>query len=115
MSVFKYVTTIYCVLPINQGVRAQSLSCVRLFVTSWTVAHQALLSMGFSRQEYWSELPFSTPGDLPASGIELTSPALDSLQLSHLGGPHVPRTWCKLFIWMIHLIVTIALWVSYYY
>ena len=76
MSVFKYVTTICGILPINQGVPAQSLSCVRLFVTSWTVAHQALLSMGFSRQEYWSGLPFSPPADLPDSGIELSSPAL---------------------------------------
>ena len=78
------------------GVHAQSLSRVRLFVTSWTVAHQALLSMGFSRQEYWSELPFSTPRDLPDSGIEFTFPALDSLPLSHLGGPHIPRTWVQI-------------------
>ena len=48
-------------------------SCVRLFATSRTVAHQAPLSMGFSRQEYWSGLPISTPGDLPDQGIELTS------------------------------------------
>ena len=53
-----------------------SLSCVRLFVTPWTVAHQALLSMGFSRQEYWSELPFPPPGDLPNPGIEPRSPTL---------------------------------------
>ena len=54
-------------------------SCVRLFVTLWTVAHQVPLSMGFSRQEYWSELPFPPPGDLPNPVIEhvsLTSPAL---------------------------------------
>ena len=44
--------------------------------TSWTVAHQAPLSMGFSRQEYWSGLPFPSPGDLPNPGIELRSPAL---------------------------------------
>ena len=53
-------------------------SCVRLFVTLWTVAHQALLSMGFSRQ-YWSGLPCPPPGDLPNSGVKpasLTSPAL---------------------------------------
>ena len=42
-------------------------------MTLWTVAHQAPLSMGFSRQEYWSELPFLSPGDLPDPGIELTS------------------------------------------
>ena len=47
-----------------------------LFVTPGTVAYQALLSMGFSRQEYWSRLPFPSPGDLPESGIEPGSPAL---------------------------------------
>ena len=46
------------------------LSCVRLFVTPWTVAHYAPLSMGFSRQEYWSGLPCPPPGDLPHPGIE---------------------------------------------
>ena len=48
----------------------KSLSCVRLFVTPWTVAHQAPLSMGFSRQEYWNGLPFPSPGDLLDPGIE---------------------------------------------
>ena len=43
-------------------------------MTPWTVAHQALLSMEFSRQEYWSGLPFSSPGDLPGPGIEPGSP-----------------------------------------
>ena len=51
-------------------------SCVRLFVTPWTVAHQASLSMGFSRQESWSGLPFPSPGDLPDLGIEPESPVL---------------------------------------
>ena len=46
------------------------------FVTSWTVVHKALLSMGFSRQEYWSGWPFSSSGDLPNPGIEPESPAL---------------------------------------
>jgi len=56
-------------------------------VTLWTVVPQAPPSMGFSRQEYWSELPFSSPGDLPDQGIELASPALqaDSVPLSHQG------------------------------
>ena len=44
--------------------------------TPWTVAYQAPLSMGFSRQEYWSGLPFPSPGDLPSPGIEPVSPAL---------------------------------------
>ena len=52
---------------------AQSLSCVRLFVTPWTVDHQDPLSMVLSRQEYWSGLPFPTPGDFPNPEIELTS------------------------------------------
>ena len=51
-------------------------SCVQLFVTPWTVACQAPLSMGFSRQGYWGRLPFLTQGDLPDPGIEPASPAL---------------------------------------
>ena len=49
----------------------QSLSCVQLFVTPWTVARQSPLSMGFPMQEYWSGLLFPSPGDLPDPGIEL--------------------------------------------
>ena len=49
------------------------LRCVRLSATPWTVAYKAPLSIGFSRQEYWSGLPFSPPGDLPDAGIELVS------------------------------------------
>ena len=56
----------------------KSLSRVRLFATPWTVAHQAPPSMGFSRQEYWSGLPFPSPGDLPNPGIEPRSPALQA-------------------------------------
>ena len=59
-------------------VKVRSLSRVRLFVTPWTVAHQALLSMGFSRQEYWSGLPLPSPGDLPDQGIEPRSSALQA-------------------------------------
>ena len=54
----------------------QLLSHDQLFVTPWTVARQAPLSMGFSRQEYWSGLPFPSPGDLPDPGIKPASPAL---------------------------------------
>ena len=54
------------------------LSRVWLFVTPWTVAHQAPLSMEFSRQEYWSGLPFPSPGDLPDPGIEPRSPTLQA-------------------------------------
>ena len=56
----------------------RSLSCVRLFVTPWAVAHQTPQSMGFSRQEYWSGLPFPSPGDLPNPGIEPRFPTLQA-------------------------------------
>ena len=59
-------------------VKVKSLSRVRLFVTPWTVAYQAPPSMGFSRQEYWSRLPFPSPGDLPDPGIEPWSPAFQA-------------------------------------
>ena len=67
-------------------------SCVRLFATVWTVACQAPLSMGFSRQEYWHGLPCPSPGDLLNPRIEPVSPAApalqeDSLPLSHGGSP----------------------------
>ena len=55
------------------------LSCVQLFVTPWTVTCQAPLSMEFSRQEYWSRLPFPTSGDLPNPGIKPTSLASPAL------------------------------------
>ena len=58
-------------------------SRVRLFATPQTVARQALLSMEFSRQEYWSGLPFPSPGDLPDPGIK-GSPALQADSLSGL-------------------------------
>ena len=79
-------------LPGCACVCLQLLSYMTLFSTPWTVAHQAPLSMGFSWQEYWSELPFPPLGDLPDSGIEpvsLVLPALqaDSLPLSHQGSP----------------------------
>ena len=59
-------------------VKVKSLSHVQLFATPWTVAYQAPRSMGFSRQEYWSGLPFPSPGDLPNPGIEPGSPALQT-------------------------------------
>ena len=64
-------------------------SHVWLFVTQWTVAHQAPLSMGFSRQEYWSGLPCRPPGDFPNPRMQPRSPAsqADSLPLRHQGGP----------------------------
>ena len=62
----------------QEKVKVKSLSRVRLFVTPLTAASQAPPSMGFSRQEYWSELPFPSPGDLPDPGIEPRSPALQA-------------------------------------
>ena len=59
-------------------VKVKLLSCVQLFATLWTVAYQASLSTGFSRQEYWSGLPFPSPRDLPDPGIEPRSPALEA-------------------------------------
>ena len=56
----------------------KSLSRVRLFVTPWTVAYQAPSSVGFARQECWSGLPFTSPGDLPNPGIEPRSPTLQA-------------------------------------
>ena len=72
-------------------------SRVHLFVTPCTVVRQALLSLGFSRQEYGSGLAFPSPGDLPVPGIKLLSPAspalqADSLPLSHGGSPTRDQT-----------------------
>ena len=70
---------------VNRSVMSNS------FVTPWSIACQAPLSMGFPRQEYWSGLPFLSPGDLPDSGLEPGTPALqaDSLPLSHQGSPDI--------------------------
>ena len=67
-------------------------SCVWVFATLWTIACQAPQSMRFSRQEDWSGLPCSPPGNLPDPGIESMSPALqvDSLLLSHQESPYSP-------------------------
>ena len=62
--------------PLCLFVVVQLLSCVPLFATPRTVACQALLSMGFSRQEYWNGLPFASPGDLLDPGIGPMSPDL---------------------------------------
>ena len=81
----------YVTIP-KVKVKVKSLSCVRLFVTPWTVAHQAPLSMGFSRQEYWSGLPFPSPGHLPDPGIEPGSPALESdASTSEPPGKPIPK------------------------
>ena len=65
-------------LPVKPRLKVKSLSRVRLFVTLWTVAYQAPLSVGFSRQEYWTGLPFPFPGDLPDPEIEPSSPVFQA-------------------------------------
>ena len=71
-------------IPSSVKVKVKLLSCVRLFATPWIVARQDPLSMGFSRQEYWSGLPFPSPGDLPSSGIKPASPASPALRADAL-------------------------------
>ena len=65
-------------LPCTWNIVSQLYCRVRLFVTPRTIAHQAPPSMGFSRQEYWSGLPFPSPWDLPDPGIEPRSPTLQA-------------------------------------
>ena len=80
-------------IPLQQPkyVRAKSLQLCLTLLTPWTAAHQAPLSTGFSRQEYWNGLPFPSPGDPFHPGIELESSALkadlDSLSLSQKESP----------------------------
>ena len=73
--------------PLSPAVKCWPLGHVWLFVTPWTLAHQAPLSMGFSRQEYWSGLAFPPPGNFPNPRVKPMSPALqvDFLPVSHLG------------------------------
>ena len=72
---FRYTNWAFVFL---RKVKVKSPSRVLLFATPWTVAHQAPPSMGFSRQEYWSGLPFLSPGDLPDPGIKPRSPAFQA-------------------------------------
>ena len=70
MPVFVIYLCIHLHTYIYVCVRAKLLSRVQLFVTPWTLAHQAPLSLGFLRKEYWSGLPCLLPGDLPDPGIK---------------------------------------------
>ena len=70
--------------PCEVRSRVCSCGCVS---TPWTIAHQAPLSVGFPTQEYWSGLPFPSPGDLPKPRIEPVHWQADSLPLSHQGSP----------------------------
>ena len=71
-------------------------------MTPWTVAHQVPLSVGFSRQEYWSGLPFPSPGDLPEPGIEPRSPALQADALTSEPSGHIgpPRSLLLIPTWI---------------
>ena len=77
----------------------KSLSHVRLFATPQTVAYQAPVSMGFSRQEYWSGLPFPSPGDLLGPGIEPMSAALAGGFFEPPGKPTLSYNLSLLFLW----------------
>ena len=86
----------------QEAVKVKLLSRVQLFTTPWSIAHQAPQSMEFSRQEYWSGLPFPSPGDLANPGIEPASPALqaDALPSKPPGEPQASNKsrlyphWC---------------------
>ena len=79
-----------------EGVSRSTVS--QLFATPWTVARQAPLSMGFPRQEYWSGLPFLSPGNLPDPGIEPRSPAFQTdSSLSESGKPSLGSHFCFCF------------------
>ena len=103
---------ISCRLLSTYYVRACALSHVRFFATPWTVAHQAPLSMGFPRQEYWQEYwsgsPFPPPGDLPDPAIKPVSPAspalANSLPPSHWGIPTYILGVNRMLFWQRHYV-----------
>ena len=78
MEYIKAVCCHFAYLTYMQSEPVKLLSCVWLFAIPWTVVYQAPLSMEFSRQEYWSGLPFPSPGELPDPGIKPRSPALQA-------------------------------------
>ena len=92
-----YISTCIHSIPVRTCMHeVKSLSRVRLFGTLWTVAHQAPPSMGFSRQEYWSGLPFPSPEDLPDPGIKSRSPKLQAGALTSEppGKPYTNMSTC---------------------
>ena len=96
----------------NKGLVVKSLSRIRLFATPWTVAYQAPQSMEFSRQEYWSGLPFPSPGDIPEPGIEPRSPTFqaDTLTSEPPGKPDnsksiLIKVWSKLDLFNFSLVI----------
>ena len=97
MATSRKMNILYCkilklhifLLPQKKVKENKVAQCVQLFATPWTGAHQAPPSIEFSRQEYWSGLPFPSPGDLPDPGIEPRSPTLwaDTLPSEPPGKP----------------------------
>ena len=94
MTTGKTIALTICTFIGKVKVKVKSLSRVQLFATPWMVTYKAPWSMGFSRQEYWSGMPFPSPEDLPNPGIEPGSPALqtDALPSEPLGKP---TKWAK--------------------
>ena len=80
--------------------KVKSLNRVQLFATPWTIAYQAPPSMGFSRQEYWSGLPFLSPRDLPDPGIKPRSPVFQADALTTEPPGKLPRNKCLLISWL---------------
>ena len=80
---------VFILCPLSVHTVETTYCCFLVSKSCWTIAHQASLSMGFPRQEYWSGLPFPSPGDLPDPGMEHSSPALQvgSLPLNHQESP----------------------------
>ena len=95
-----FCSTAKCISSKYTYVCAQSFGCVPLFATLRTIAFQAALSMGFSRQEYWSRLPFPSPGDLPDPGIEPRSPALQADALTS----EPPGMHCVIYVFILILV-----------
>ena len=94
LEIQKYTEDISVLMPcpkcLQKSEKMKSFSYIRPFATLWTVIYQALPSMEFSRQEYWSRLSFPSQGDLSNPGIEPGSPTLQTLyHLSHQGSPSV--------------------------
>ena len=87
-------------------------SHVQLFMILWTVTHQAPLSVGLSRQEHWSKLPFPPPGDLPDPGIESASPVLVDrfFTTEPPGRPLVPDM--QLLIWKVPFSLSLPIWTT---
>ena len=80
--------------------------CVQLFSTSWTIAHQAPLPMGFSRQKYWSKEPFPSPGFFPVPGIELSLLCYRRILYSHQGSVCIyTHTYIYIYIYDLHYIL----------